>query len=635
MCGIYASVGFDPDPRLIDIVAHRGPDGRGWRTFQTPAGPLALGHRRLSILDLDERAAQPMSCAQERYWLTFNGEIYNFIELRDRLEALGGAFRTTSDTEVLIQAYAHWGEGMLDALRGMFAFVIYDAERNRLFAARDRFGIKPIYYFSGDRGLAFGSEIKQLIDLPGFSRRVNLPRAHDYLAAGFTDHTEETLFADARQLRGGQCVSIDLNGWRPGSALAIRRYYELPRKPLPRMTETEAASRFRELFEESVRLHLRSDVRVGSCLSGGLDSSAIVMMMDHVRREQGATEPIHTVSACYHDPSIDERPYAEAVAAAACTAPHYVYPPARGVLSVAERLTWHQDEPHYNTSMYAQWCVFEEARRQSIKVMLDGQGADEQLAGYHHDAFRIHTGALLRRGDIMGAGRILLERRQWHGVAVATQLLQIPGRPRRPDWLRRRSAPVAAAPGEGWLDTTRMREARSPVGVEKEALRREGLGTIRGLGELCVANLLSLSLPKLLRYEDRNSMAHSIEARLPFLDHPLVEFTVGMGDQHKIAGGDTKRVLRRALEGELPAPVLNRRDKVGFATPQQDWFRGELRPALEARVRETVDHFPGIFNAAEVNAYVAAAMNGRRAADQRLWILVNFGLWGRLFNMSA
>ena len=216
MCGIYASIGLVPDPRHLDVVSHRGPDGRGWRVFQSAAGPVALGHRRLSIIDLDKRAAQPMSCSDERFWLTFNGEIYNFLELRAELEAKAIRFRTTSDSEVLVHAYATWGEAMLEKLVGMFALVIYDAIEQRLFAARDRFGIKPLYYFSSVGGLVFASEIKQLVDQPGFSRRMNLAQTYDFLSAGYTDHTGGTMFADARQLRAGQCVTLDLGRWKPG-----------------------------------------------------------------------------------------------------------------------------------------------------------------------------------------------------------------------------------------------------------------------------------------------------------------------------------------------------------------------------------------------------------------------------------
>jgi len=635
MCGIFASLRFEPDPRHIDIVQHRGPDGRGWREYATPVGPLALGHRRLSILDLDVRSAQPMTIGEGRYWITYNGEIYNFVELRAELEALGVVFHTTSDTEVLLQAYAVWGEDMLQRLLGMFALVLYDAKAQRLFVARDRFGIKPLYYFNSPKGLAFGSEIKQLVDLPGFSRSANLPRLYDFLSDGYSDHTEETMFADARQLRGGQCLTLDLASFTPGAPLPVRRYYDLPRSAGPALSEADAAKGFFDLFEDSVRIHMRSDVRVGSCLSGGLDSSAIVMVMDQLLRQSGAPEPIHTVSACYDDKAVDEKPYMDQVVAATRSEPHFIYPSAERAVDILERMVWHQDEPFYNTSMYAQWCVFEEAARHKVKVMLDGQGADEQLAGYHHESFPLQAGTLLRGGDLAGLGRMLTERKRWHGVSYRSQLLAIPGRPRMPAWVSRARAPAARTPGADWLQSEKLAGAHSGLGALADLSERDAIGPVEDIGSLGVANLLGGTLSRLLRWEDRNSMAHSIEARLPFLDHRLVEFNVRLWNQHKVVGGDTKRVLRAAMKGLMPEPVRVRRDKLGFATPQETWFRGPLRAAMETGIRDTLEVFPDLFNKGEVLAGLEAAMDGRRSADAGLWMLLNLGTWGRVFGMKA
>lgn len=633
MCGLFASVGFAPDQRHIDVVRHRGPDGDGWRVFDSQSGPVALGHRRLAIIDLDERAAQPMASGDQRYWLVFNGEIYNFIELREELIRKGVKFRTTSDSEVLLEGYAFWGEAVLDHLRGMFGFVIYDAARQTLFAARDRFGIKPLYYHVSPHGVAFSSEIKQLVDLRGFSRKIDLARMHDYLSTGITDHCEGTMFSDAQQLRGGECVTIDLRtDWR-GRALPIRRYYHLPRQSLPKMSEGEAASRFFELFEDAVRTHLRADVKTGTCLSGGLDSSSIAVMID--RLAGGSGDPLNTVTACFEDKSVDERAFAEAVVAVTRSEPHYVYPRAQGIIEIIEKMTWHQDEPFYNTTQYPQWCVFEETRRQSIKVMLDGQGADELLAGYHYDAFRLHAGAMLRRGNITGLARQFSERKQWHGMGYLQQFLAIPNRPHAPQWLRRKRGETAVIPGEAWLDSPLMAPFADEPDTTSALLARDGVGRITDIGNLCVADLLSKSLPRLLRYEDRNSMAHSVEARLPFLDHPLVEFAIGLWDQHKVVGGDTKRVLRSAMAGHLPAKVAQRRDKLGFATPQEKWFRGPMQQELERGVSQTLDIFPGLFNNGEVMHYVRAAMDGTRSADQRLWQIFNLGVWGKVFGMQV
>jgi asparagine synthase (glutamine-hydrolysing) len=569
-------------------------------------------------------------------WLTFNGEIYNFVELRTELEKLGRSFHTSSDTEVLLSAYAQWGEAMLERLVGMFSFVIYDVRRQRIFAARDRFGIKPLYYFASSRGVVFGSEIKQLVSQPGFSRRVNPARTFDYLSAGYTDHTEETMFADAQQLRGGQCVTLDLEALRHGAPLPVRRYYDIGRGPGPKLTEAQAARQFRDLFEDAIRLHLRADVRVGSCLSGGLDSSSIVMIMHQLLEGKGA-EAIHTVSACFDDKAVDERPYMQTVVDASKAEPHYVFPSAERAFEIAEKTTWHQDEPYYNTSMYAQWCVFEEAARHGVKVMLDGQGADEQLAGYHYDNFELQTRTMLRRGNFAAAAQIVVQRKAWHGVSLRSQALSLPGRPRLPAWARK--APAPGRIGAGWLDTPLMNQVQSPIGAFGDALVRDRIGnadgTVDDIGELCIANTISATLPRLLRYEDRNSMAHSIEARLPFLDHRLVEFNVSLWNQHKIVGADTKRVLRAAMRDVLPANVMKRRDKIGFSTPQQDWFRGPLRKEMERRINDTIDFFPQLINADETRALLAASLDGSRPVGSDLWMLANLGVWGNLFDLKV
>lgn len=430
MCGIWISVGFDPDPGRLDMIAHRGPDGQGWRVAGSDCGPVSLGHRRLSIIDTSDAALQPMTEPGERYWLVFNGEIYNFLELREEIEAAGHRFRTRSDSEVLLLGYALWGEAVLDRLIGMFAFAIWDEREQRLFVARDRFGIKPLYMLANGHGIAFASEIKQLLRLPGESGRINQDRLRDFLFHGISDHTAETMFADVRQLRGGECATLDLRRWRPGDAVPVRRWYGVLTPGTLEIGEAEAAERFRHLFAESVRLHLRSDVTIGSCLSGGLDSSSIVRMADRLLDSTGAG--FATFTACYDDASVDERRFADAVVEGTRCVPHHVHPKVEDAVALAERITWHQDEPYGSTSIFAQWSVFAAARGAGVKVMLDGQGADEQLAGYHGGFGHYHA-ALLRRGRLLAAA--------------------LPGgapRPgRRPAGADEGDAPPAAAPGGG------------------------------------------------------------------------------------------------------------------------------------------------------------------------------------------
>ena len=633
MCGIWFSIGFAPDKAHIDAVAHRGPDGSGWCDFESVAGPVALGHRRLSIIDLSDAAAQPMSYAEGRYWITYNGEIYNYLELRDELSGLGHRFQTQSDTEVLLAAYAEWGAGALDRLIGMYAFVVWDTQAQTVFAVRDPFGIKPLYYFTTSHGVAFASEIKQFIGIAGFSPRLNLARAYDFLSSGIMEHTEETMFTDVRQLRGGEYVRLELNRWRPGDALPVRRWYRIIEPGTLDISEAEAGRRFAELLDESVRMHLRSDVPVGSCLSGGLDSSAIVCLMARELQGSGNHGHVHNISACYDVKAVDERPFMEAVVVQTASIPHWCYPRVEDAFAKAEEITWHQDEPYGSTSIFAQWCVFEEARRVGLKVMLDGQGADEQLAGYH-GSFSYYVASLIRQRRVTMLLRTIVERRAWHGVSCVDQVRSylLPFLPSRTaSWLRRERQALAQ---HDWLDGESLRpyRGRGAFDVARESIGRPA---VDGLGELCVVMTHSSNLAMLLHWEDRNSMAHGIEARVPFLDSRLVEFSLGLGDRHKIVGGDTKRVLRRAMRGILPEVVRNRRDKLGFATPEETWFRGPLRELVRAGVEDTLARYPGLLNPGGVRAHVGDMLEGRRPVDFSLWRIVNVGIWGRVFAVTA
>ena len=628
MCGLFASIGFEPDPARLDIVAHRGPDGRGFETYESQAGPIVLGHRRLAIIDISEAGAQPMTDVASESHVVFNGEIYNHIELRQELEAQGVVFTSVTDTEVLLRAYGMWGEDCLRRLRGMFAFVIWDAKRKQLFAARDRFGIKPLYWTQIGRAIAFGSEIKQLLRFPGSSTRMNTPRVHDFLENGITDHTDQTLFEGIFQLRGGEAMIVLTGEGRPSAK--IRRWYPVVAKDL-QLSEDDAASRFRDLLSESVRLHLRSDVPVGSCLSGGLDSSAIVCLMSSF---MPAGTSVNTVSACYSDKSVDEKPFMEAVVAHTGAQPHYIFPRADDVFSKASDITWHQDEPFGSTSIFAQWCVFEEAHRIGVKVMLDGQGADEQLAGYH-SGYPFHIARLFRQGRMIELLQTMFMRRRHHGVSLLHQAARS-AVPLLPEWLDRqlRRQRMALTQHE-WLSSDFLMAKGNPQGVMRSATEPLSISLPHDLKSLCLAMTFASNLQMLLHWEDRNSMAHSIEARVPFLDHPLVEFSLALGNEHKIVNADTKRVLRHAMKAILPPSVCNRRDKLGFATPEEIWFRGPLKGLVHDGIEKTLALYPEFFNKSGVRALRDEMLEGRRDFNFSLWRIVSFGIWGDKFRVST
>lgn len=565
-----------------------------------------------------------------RFDLIFNGEIYNYLELRDELRAKGELFATDSDSEVLLRAYAVWGERALERFRGMFAFAIWDNRDQLLFAARDRFGIKPLYLVQSQRGIALASEIKQLLGLPGLSGRMNIARVHDFLLSGISDHTAETMFEGIRQVRAGECLRVEAS--TPSHSTTIRRWYPASAQDIA-VDEAEAGRRYGEALRDAVRLHLRSDVPVGSCLSGGLDSSSIVCLMSDMLGSRTGGAQVNTFSACYAEKSVDEKPFMEEVVAHARTTPHYLFPRADDVFAKASDITWHQDEPFGSTSIFAQWCVFDEARRAGIKVMLDGQGADEPLAGYH-GSFSYYMADLIRRRDVSMVVRTMVERKRYHGLPMRDQLetYVVPLLP--PSLASALRNQRHALVHHDWLKTDLIRTSGNPKGALALASDTLGLPPVTDIRSLSLTLTYASNLQMLLHWEDRNSMASSIEARVPFLDHPLVELVLGLGNSHKIVGGDTKRALRVAMAGILPEKVRQRRDKLGFATPEQIWFRGPLRGPILDGIEATLRRYPELMNADGVRALASEMLEGRRDLDFTLWRIVNLGIWGERFEVT-
>ena len=630
MCGIWASVGLEVGRERIDRVAHRGPDGSGWETFASPAGPVVLGHRRLAIIDTSEGGRQPMSDAHARYWLTFNGEIYNYCELRAELESKGIAFHTASDSEVLLRALIVWGEAALPRLNGMFAFGFYDSQRHTLLLARDRFGIKPLYFAQVGSGAAFASEIKQLYDLPGVSRRMNLRRVRDFLATGTADHSGETMFAGVGQLRGGECLRLDLSRPAGREPLPVRRWYQLPKPGSLTLSLEEAGARYRRSFIDAVRLQLRSDVPLGSCLSGGLDSSSIVAVAS---QQLGAGRPMTTVSAVFSHARVDERRYMEAVIAATGAKPVFTTVDPMALFQTAEEVIWHQDEPYGSTSIHAQWSVFGAARGAGLKVMLDGQGADEPLAGYH-TMFGSALADRLMRFEFGAAVHQIRERQAVHGASIRAQL--IPALPALvPTALRKHVYRLGrSARGPDWLDGAALAGLASLPDPIAQAASDMGFSGRPALANLTAMQTMATSLPMLLHWEDRSSMAHAIEARVPFLDHRLVELAIALGSAHKIEGARTKVLLREGMAGVLPDLVANRNDKLGFATPEQEWFCGPLAPQVRTAVRNTLDWYPGLLHRQGTEQLLDEMLGGRRRFNFSLWRIAAVGIWGKLFELT-
>lgn len=616
MCGIWLSLGLHSDRRAIDIIAHRGPDGEGWKEFHTSAGPLKLGHRRLAIIDLHPSSDQPLSYGDGRFWIVYNGELYNYLELREELLSKGHTFSTHSDTEVILAAWAEWKEAALSRFIGMFAFAIYDAHEQEVVLVRDPYGIKPLYFFQDKSGIRVASEIKQFYATGELLPAMHAPLVLDFLLSSLTDHDRENVFLGVRQLRGGEWVRFHLSTWHHARPIEPKSYVTLPVPDSLAMSQDEAAATFYDLLKESVRIHLRSDVTIGSCLSGGLDSSAIVCLMAELL---GTGERIHTVSACYEsDKAIDERDYIEAVLAHTGAKSSYVFPQAKHLIRDIERMTWHQDLPIGSTSIFAQWCVFGEARRQGLKVMLDGQGADEQLAGYH-GGFPIYLAELASRGE-------------WHAIAQTVIGRWIHMRaPFMPmvkktllSYLRTQKAPLAFLNKDYW-------EGRvATMDTTASAMKRDAVYPADSVGRLCRAMVRTTSLPNLLRFEDRNSMAFGIEARVPFLDPRLVNFTLALGSAHKYEYHTTKSMMRRGLHETLPHKILSRHSKLGFPTPEERWFKGPLKPFLLEALQQTLQRHGDLFDQAAVHSMAKRQLNGEEPYNGVLWRIAHLGIWSRV-----
>jgi asparagine synthase (glutamine-hydrolysing) len=670
MCGIAAILGTVPGGLLEPIramgasVRHRGPDDEGYALFAAGREPVlvggpdtppssfaaglpysprpdaeaagaegatvALGHRRLSIVDVSPAGHAPLSY-RGRYWITYNGEVYNYLELRAELEALGHRFVSHTDTEVVLAAFDQWGAASLSRMNGMFAFAIADRERLTVFVARDRWGIKPLYYWASPAGfMAFGSEIKQFSVLPGWSPRMNGQRVYDFLNWRVTDHTAETLFAGVHQLRGGEYLELPWPapgasaGCAPNAPMATRRWYEL-RPALFSGSFDDAAARFRELLTDSVRLRLRADVPVGSCLSGGLDSSSIVCAMDRLLRAGGGGVQ-KTFSAYSEDPRFDEREYVEEVVRHTAVEPHAVTPGMDGAFDALGCMTWHQDEPFSSTSIYAQWNVFRLARENGVVVMLDGQGADEQLAGYH-TFFAPRFAGLLTAGRLPTLWSEVRATRRLHGLSATAAGMQVlnmllPAPARRLG--RRFAARTAEAPP--WLDLGLLGAAPGNPFAERGS-------QTASVEALSVAQLTATNLQMLLHWEDRDSMAHSVESRIPFLDYRLVEFVLGLPTDFKIAGGVTKRVLREGMRGVLPERVRGRMDKMGFLTAEAAWMREHAPERFRRAAREAVEASAGVVRPAAMEK-VERIIRGDEPFESFAWRLISFGAWVRRFGVA-
>jgi len=568
MCGIAGIVNIDGRPvnqaeigRLTDLLAHRGPDGEGhWFSKERN---VALGHRRLAIIDPGPGGHQPMLSDDERYVIIYNGEIYNFLELRLELEKSGAKFRTQSDTEVILLAWQAWQENMLLRFNGMWALAIFDTRTRRLFLARDRFGIKPLFYATSPNSFLFASEQRALVGSGLLSTSIDMEVARRQMVDAFgIEGSERTLYREVRRLQAGQFM------WVRDGRQTIRRWWatldHLPEIP---RTEQQRVEHFGELFRDAVALRMRSDVPIGTCLSGGFDSSAVICAMSaHESEGMGPRDSKawrHAFIAAFPGAANDERPMAEQAAAWAGVNPTVLEIGRAEALNELDRMLADSDDV-YISLPNAVWLLYRELRRQKVLVSLDGHGADELMGAYlaEDDA----RGFLLRN---LLAGRIF-ELSAARRVLDRARLAMIN---RRGYYFLRGGARAVPAP----LALT----------GEHDILPREWGGLNRRLYRM----FHSTVLPTILRNFDRASMAHGVEVRMPFMDWRLVTYTIALPDASKMADGQTKVIARRAMEGRMPEQIRTGRRKVGFNSPMPEWLNGPLAGWTRARLDERVPVF--------------------------------------------
>jgi asparagine synthase (glutamine-hydrolysing) len=629
MCGIAGMFEFGRDAhvdsgvlrRMCDVMAHRGPDDDGIFT----QGRIGLGMRRLSIVDLST-GHQPISNEDGSIWIVFNGEIYNHRALREYLVTRGHHYRTQSDTETIVHLYEEYGKACVQQLRGMFAFAIWDAKQKSLFIARDRLGIKPLYYRLSSDSFLFGSEIKVLLAYPGVRANFNRTALPEFLAFGYLSG-DETFYSGMHKLMPGHWLEMNEHG-----DLHLEQYWDLPQAPDERPhDESYYVESYRDLLEGAVRSHLMSDVPLGVFLSGGLDSSAVAALMTKVRRE-----PIETFSVGYSEQTYSELAYAKTVSQHLNSVHHEVYVSRQDFFAALPKLIWHEDEPIVWPSSVSLFFVAQLARER-VKVVLTGEGSDETLAGYSRYAFTLKNMAFDRiyRGLVPNAIR-----RYIRNSVAASPWIDATAR-------RKLSHTFLGLDGESWVSfyfdnffsafnhkdqsellTDDFRQQIDAGSAYCNVLRYWEQSSGELLQRLLYTDIKTY-LVELLMKQDNMSMAASIESRVPFLDHVLVEWATRVPASIQIRGNAGKRILKKAMVGLLPDSIIHR-SKLGFPTPWSGWLAGAQVDAIESLLLEPRSTNRGFFRRDAVEKLFREHRAQYRDHYDRLWRLLNLELWHRV-----
>ncbi|MFC1634956.1 asparagine synthase (glutamine-hydrolyzing) [Planctomycetota bacterium] len=655
MCGIAGIYGSKEKPenawikKMTDVLRHRGPDDEGFLAVDSKSREvyhltgsdskvpgariedfnrsmnLLLGHRRLSILDTSSLGHQPMSNPSKTLWIVYNGEIYNYVELREQLKGLGCEFKTNTDTEVLLAAYEQWGEECLSRLNGMWSFVIYDSRKNILFGARDRFGVKPFYYYRDEKYFVFASEIKAIISLPFIDRAINPKAVFDYLVFGFQEAEEEGFFRNVFELEPSSAFRYNLSS----DILRKWKYYSLEYTDRwDRFDETklnEYQSAVRELLWKAVAIRLRSDVPVGSCLSGGLDSSAIVCIIDQLLKKDRITQIGNrqkVFTATHGLEAIDESKWASLVVEQTRTLWHKTIPKSGEFLVDLEDLVRTQDIPFCSTSVYAQYRVMRLAGECDVKVLLDGQGSDELFTGYHR-----HHGVFA--AEMLRHLALVTFMKEWNRTGnspvdrkfLMVLLMKITGAKILPTALKRAALKTT---------TKQCRYINPEFWAEYKCRLETNVSKVKtSLNQMLHEYMTGSSLKTLLRYEDRNSMRFSIESRPPFADDVnLINYVFQIPSIYKIHEGWSKYLLRGAMRGIVPEQIRMRKDKIGFAIPERFWL-DDVRDTLRDYMTDDLNMFFDVRRTLDDWDVLTKKPSVDGITD--IWRFINLAIWKKVY----
>ena len=567
-----------------------------------------------------------MASHDGRFVIVFNGEIYNYLELRKELEGEGFYFLTSGDTEVILHAYAHWGAGCLERFNGMFAFLLYDLHAGRLLGARDRYGVKPLYYwYSPDRRyMAFASEIKQFTVLPEWTPRINGRMAYDFLLYGLTDHSDETMFEPVRQLKGGECFVAPVQELRRG--VPVWRWYERSSSE-SRLSLNDAAVALKGHITNAVALRLRSDVPFGYSISGGLDSSTIVCFASKLHEQKGnLCSHKSFFCACDEVRKLDERDYALEAAKASNVELLIASTSLSELMSILDTMIWHMDEPFKTTSAYAEWTIYRLMAQNNVIVSLNGHGADELMGGYLSFAY-IYLANLLISLKLSDFYRDYVSIIGPNGIGSFYSLYKLmePFFPHMAIWLIRNIVQSRALFPK-WINVKRLNTEHHCPDVITQGINHD-------FQRVCTNELMASNLPSQLRWADRSSMAHSHESRQPFLDFNVVDFYAVLPTSYLIGDGFTKRILRLAIQGVVPEIIRLRKTKLGFVTPEEYWLRKQAPEMFMTIVEDAVNCSDGIFTS-DLIKIARNMLKGTLSYSGLLWRIVAFDRWRKVFNIE-